>query len=594
MCDSSRSLQFQNTFIQRSPAKTSQRKNGKTLLLIPNKIKSPTGLKKLIRCFDRRMCTKRQRPLNNQCLNCTKKNSGLWQQCNRHRNHMTPYPLGGCRCSPNTFTPKRCTPSNQSVTQPVSPKDRTNSKNLQRNPHSLRKPWSPFFIFSTIWCSPKNCNQNTKTIGACLQSNCHKQNMTIGCRRSRSAPAKFQNSVFTIISPKKRPSQEAQSSNQLTNPSQWNRCMNTTRTTHILNICTCMNYNTCSQKQQPFKTSMCHQMIHSLSIMAQCQCNDHIPQLTTSTVSNHTFHIILHHTKTPPHQTGHGSYPLKNCTGIHTTFPKAIGTGNKKNSSSHLSCSMNLCRNRGRSFHPISQPYMKSDLRAFPKGTTKQTQTNPISISRRCAQNTQNQCVCSPKTPPAGKQSNQQNSIADTIHLHSFLCCFGPPLSMKPKSNQQITTHTNHFPPNQQSNQVIRSHQNQHGSCKQTQIAQKAWQMRVMLHISLTIKMHTKTHGTHSHHHRSTQCIKAQKPRDTQSVCLKPSSLRNCNCRLKTPHFIENQKTLQSPSPQTLNSHTSTTSGTQPTTHQSCLCTSQKRRKNSIQIHFFSVTKKEM
>ena len=146
--------------------------------------------------------------------------------------------------------------------------------------------------------------------------------MPISCSASRSRPPLFQNSIFTIISCQEGPSQKTQTSQQQTSPRQGQSTMSSTRTAHILIICTGMNNHSGSQKLQSFKAGVGHQMIHGKSIVTQTQCNNHVSQLTTCTIGNHTFYIILHKSHGPPHQTGHSSNPQQQSTCIHTTFPK--------------------------------------------------------------------------------------------------------------------------------------------------------------------------------------------------------------------------------------------------------------------------------
>jgi len=180
----------------------------------------------------------------------------------------------------------------------------------------------------------------------------------ISSSRSWSSPRQFQNSVFTIISSQEGPSQKTQTSLKQTSPSQGQRSMSSTGTSHILYIRTSMNNNPSSQKLQCFKTSVSHQMIHCLSIMTQRQSNYHISQLTTSTICNYTFYIILNQSHSPPHQTCNSTNPQQNYTCIHTTFPNPISTCNQKDSSSNLCSSMNLCRYRGRQIIIIYKAYI--------------------------------------------------------------------------------------------------------------------------------------------------------------------------------------------------------------------------------------------
>jgi hypothetical protein len=308
--------------------------------------------------------------------------------------------------------------------------------------------------------------------------------------------------------------------------------------------------------------------------------------LTTCTISNDTFDIILNQSHGPPHQRSDSSYPLQYHSPPRTTFPNPICSCNQKNPSSDQSSSMNQSRYRCRSFHPISQPHMKSYLSTFSQSTPQESQTNPICICSRSPCCSHQRCICTSQIPPTQKQTYQENSIADTIYLHCFLSRFGPALSMKPKSNQQITTHSNHFPTNQKSTLIIGCDQYQHRTSKQTLITHKSRQMRIMLHISKTVNMNTQTHCTYCDHHRCTQRVKTLEPIHTHCMSSKPFTLRTYHSGTHGPNFIKSKIALPSAGCKTLYSHTPTTSSTLPSTSLSRESPSLKRSKDSTQIHY--------
>jgi hypothetical protein len=150
------------------------------------------------------------------------------------------------------------------------------------------------------------------------------------------------------------------------------------------------------------------------------------------------------------------------------------------------------------------------------------------------------------------------------------LCSFCSSLTMKPKTNQQITTYTNHFPSYQKCDQIICSHLNLHRSSKKTQITQKTRLVRISLHIAHAINMNTKTHESHGHHHRSSECVKTQKPINSHCMCTKPGRQRNHDRRSLEKNLIKNKKTQKGACSQPLNCHNSTTTCTKPSTHLAC------------------------
>ena len=187
--------------------------------------------------------------------------------------------------------------------------------------------------------------------------------------------------------------------------------------------------------------------------------------------------------------------------------------------------------------------------------------------------------------PPTKKQSKQQNSITNTINLHCFLSCFCSTLTMKPETNQLVTTNSNHFPTNQKCNLIIGSYLLQHRACKKTLIALETRLMRISLHIAHTINMHTKTNSRYCYHHRCSLCIKRQKPIYLNCMCSKPRIQRNNYRRSQNQYFIKNLITKGHSCKQTCNCYNTTTTCTNPTTHLTSQCTTQKRCKKSSLIH---------
>jgi hypothetical protein len=225
---------------------------------------------------------------------------------------------------------------------------------------------------------------------------------------------------------------------------------------------------------------MSHQVIHCQTIVTQRQGHNHITLLTTSTISNDTFYIILNQAHSPPHQTSNCTYPLLYCTCIHRALPDPISTSNLEDTCCNQSSCMNQSRDGGRTLHPVRQPNMLTYLRAFSQSSPLLCKTNHLSIISRSAGSSQLRSVSTPQIPPAKKQSSQLYSITYTVYLHCFLCSFSPAQTMKPKSNQQITTNSNHFPTNHKGQQIICSYQQLHRTSKLTLITLETRKMRIM------------------------------------------------------------------------------------------------------------------
>jgi hypothetical protein len=158
---------------------------------------------------------------------------------------------------------------------------------------------------------------------------------------------------------------------------------------------------------------------------------------------------------------------------------------------------------------------------------------------------------------------------------------------MKPKTNQEIGTNTDHFPSYKQCNQIISGNKHQHRSGEKAQITLKSRLMGITLHVTLTVHMNTETYKRNCDHHRCALSIKTQKPFNLQSPSPKPRVQGNENRRSRNKNLIKNKETKESPCSLSLKCNAATSTSTNPAPSQACKTSSLKRSKNSTQIHFF-------
>jgi len=140
--------------------------------------------------------------------------------------------------------------------------------------------------------------------------------------------------------------------------------------------------------------------------MTHRQCYHHITQLTTSTISNYTFYIVLYCTHSSSHQSSYCANNSLNSSARYAQFPKRICTSNLKNSSSNLCCSMNLCRYWCWPLHRVCKPHVQSNLCTFPQGSSSKKETNKVRVFCRSSYCSNQGSICRPLIPPTEKQSN--------------------------------------------------------------------------------------------------------------------------------------------------------------------------------------------
>lgn len=355
--NSSGTQQLKHSLINTFPSSSTCHKNWKTNLTIPHQIKPPSSSQEDIKLFRSFFCAERLRSSFYKycCCSLSLKNCKLRQSRHPYGKHVASNSSISSRRIKDTSSPKIRSPTNCSIALKITSKDTKSCKDTQRSNHRKRYPRNSLSIFlCIIWCI-KNQKQNTKTVCTSQQSNSHQNLVTISRKTSGTCQSYFLNCIFTIVSCLKRPSLKAQRSLLQHSPSQRQRRMGTTRSTHILHIKTPMNNYSPSLKLQCFKTCVSYLMVHCQPIMAHRQCNHHITLLTTCTISNYTFYIILYSTHSSSHQSSYCSNNGQNSSTRYTLFPKGICTSNLKNSSSNQCCCVNLCRYGSRQIN-ISLP----------------------------------------------------------------------------------------------------------------------------------------------------------------------------------------------------------------------------------------------
>jgi hypothetical protein len=154
-----------------------------------------------------------------------------------------------------------------------------------------------------------------------------------------------------------------------------------------------------------FKASMSHQMIHCKSIMTHGQRHHHITLLTTSTISNNSFYIILYCPHCSSHQSSYSSNNSLNISARATQFPEWVCSRNLEDSCCNQSCRMNLGRNRGWALHSVCKPYVQSYLSTFSLGPSCKKKTNKVRIFCRSSYSSNLSSICRTLMPPAIKQS---------------------------------------------------------------------------------------------------------------------------------------------------------------------------------------------
>jgi hypothetical protein len=221
-----------------------------------------------------------------------------------------------------------------------------------------------------------------------------------------------------------------------------------------------------------------------------------------------------------------------------------------------------------KTLHPVRQPNVQSNLCTFSQGPSQLCEANNIRIEGRSAGSSLNGSISASLIPPTNKQSEQQYSITYTVYLHCFLSGLSPAQTMKPKSNQQIATNSNHFPTNHKSNDIIGCNQLLHRSSKLAQIALETRQVRIVLHVSQAIQVYAKRHCTDSHYHGCALCIKTLQPIYTECMRAKPSTQRYSNCRTRYPQFVKQHITEHGTYLHAKYCHTSTTTSSKPSTSE--------------------------
>jgi hypothetical protein len=265
-CNSTRTLEFKNTFINAFPCSSPCYKYRHTNTIIPYCIKPPTSPSKYIKGPPYFFCYKSKWTSIHKyhSYSLAQKDSKKRLVRNPNGKYMSSYSSPCSRRILNTSPPKITSPTNSSITLQVSSKNRKHRKNYLWHYYRKGNPRDSQSFFFSIWSPKEKKKQYSKTISTCSESYCYQKKVP-KCRNTSSSSSLryLQNCIFTIVPRHKRPTLKTQRTQQKYSPSQWERSMSSSRSTYILYISPSMNNYTSSQKQLSFKTSMGYLMIYS-------------------------------------------------------------------------------------------------------------------------------------------------------------------------------------------------------------------------------------------------------------------------------------------------------------------------------------------
>ncbi len=132
-----------------------------------------------------------------------------------------------------------------------------------------------------------------------------------------------------------------------------------------------------------------------------------------------------------------------------------------------------------------------------------------------------------PEHPERAENAEHEAEIADAVHHEGLDGCGIGRWLLEPEPDEQIACQSDAFPAEEHLDQIVGSHQHQHGEGEERQIGEEAWLIRVFVHIAPAIQMDERGHRVDDHEHDRGQRVHAQGPVEGQVARLHPRHDRN-------------------------------------------------------------------
>src|SRR5581483_1502381 len=123
------------------------------------------------------------------------------------------------------------------------------------------------------------------------------------------------------------------------------------------------------------------------------------------------------------------------------------------------------------------------------------------------------------------KHGERKSEVADSVYDERFVAGIGGKLLEKIEPDQQVTAEPHTFPSNEQQQEVLREHQNQHEEHEEVQVGEEAVISALVRHVADRIDVDQQSDSGYHHEHHGGQPVDGKINADVQIAALDPGEV---------------------------------------------------------------------
>ena len=268
-----------------------------------------------------------------------------------------------------------------------------------------------------------------------------------------------------------------------------------------------------AQEQQCLEECVRHQVEHGHGVRGRAQRDSHVAQLRQSRVSDDALDVVLDDAQETHEQRRDGANHQDEGQCRVGQFEQRRHARDHEDTGRHHRRGVNQCRDRGRTFHRVRQPYVQRELRRFAHRADEQAdagngQQRPVGT--RQAQQRQFVFLREHFLVVHGAGVSQQQAdaqdeaeVAHAVDQESLHVGHDGRRTLVPETDQQVRDQAHGFPTEEQLQEVVGHDQHQHREREQRDVGEEAVVAFVVLHVADRVDVHhQRDEGDHAHHHR--------------------------------------------------------------------------------------------
>ena len=284
-----------------------------------------------------------------------------------------------------------------------------------------------------------------------------------------------------------------------------------------------------AQEQQGLEEGVRHDVEHRGRVRPHPEAEKHVAELAHRGVGQHFLDVGLHQRDRGREQRGRRADDGHHAQRGRRQGVQKVQAGDQIDAGGDHRRGMDQRADRRGASHGVGQPDVERNLRRLAGRGDEEEQTDERHRAGRQQGGVrfdraerQRPYVVRGQTPEQDEQPEQESGVADAVDDERLLAGVGLLRVGVPEPDQQVGAQADAFPADEQQQQVVAQHQQQHRRGEQVKVREIARRVRVLGHVADRIHVDEKPDAGDDDDHRRGQRVHAQRDVDGQRTGLQP------------------------------------------------------------------------